>query len=89
MSELRKLYVKLQLHTLSNVTRSAACNKVNFEMSSTILLMRGSLEVAEEVEVLEDSTAAVARYLEWVSSRDQLSEGEFTVSNLSQCKRCD
>jgi len=51
--------------------------------------MRGSLEVAEEAEVLEDSTAAVARYLEWVSSRDQLSEGEFTVSNLSQCKRCN
>lgn len=66
-------------HTLSSVTKSAACSKVKPEMSSTILLMMGSLEVAEGA-VCEGSAAAVAKHLEWVGSRDQLLRSQFTSS---------
>lgn len=52
---------------MRSVTKSAACNSVSPEMSSTIFVIRGSDEVAGggggEVEV-DAAAEAVARYLE-------------------------
>lgn len=55
----------LDSRTFSNDTRSAACNSVNPEMSSTILFNLGSAVVGGGGGVVEAvSAAAVAKHLE-------------------------